>query len=142
MAKAECQASVKADAKCHMHCTPPRVVARYRARSDASITVAERARFDSAVKVLAEVRMPALLAQREQGTLVVQAGTELVAAAQGAVKGAVNETLSGKLSVQEAFGLGCASAELPKVDAIINASNKRLNQSLDTATAITAMLGG
>ena len=141
-ARAECQASVKADTKCHMHCTPPRVVARYRARADANISLAERARFDAAVKLLSEVRMPALLAQRQQGSLVVQAGTELSSAAQGAVKGALNETLSGKLSVQEAFGLGCAVGELPKVDAIVSTSNKRLNQSLDTATALTAMLGG
>jgi hypothetical protein len=141
-AKAECQASVKADAKCHMHCSPPRVVARYRARAAASAALAERARFAAAVKTLAEVRLPALLAQTQQGTLVVQAGTELISAAQGAVRGSVNEALSGKLSVQEAFGLRCAVGELPKVDAIVNASNQRLNQSLDSANALTTMLGG
>ena len=141
-AKAECQAAVKADTKCHMRCTPPRVVAHYRLATGDTVDLAERARFDSALKLLADVRLPALLAQRQQGALVVQAGTELVGAAQSAVKGAVNETLSGKLSVQEAFGLGCAANELPKVDKVISASNDRLSQSLDTATALTTMLGG
>jgi hypothetical protein len=141
-AKAECEASVKADAKCHMHCTPPRVVARYKSRADASIALAERARFDGAVKTLTEVRLPALLAESRHGTLVVQAGTDLTAAAQGAVRGSFNEALAGKLSVQEAFGLGCAVNELPKVDAIVSESNNRLNQSLQASSALTAMLGG
>jgi hypothetical protein len=141
-AKAECQASAKANAKCNLQCTPPRVDVKYEFASSVSLAAAERARFAAALDTLARVRMPALLAESERGTQVVQAGTELVGAARGAVKGSLDEALSGKLSVQEAFGLGCAVGQLPDVDSIVNTANQRLSTSLDAATALTTMLGG
>jgi hypothetical protein len=141
-AKAECQASAKANAKCNLQCTPPRVDVKYVFAANAGLSAEERVQWQGALDTLARLRLPALLAESERGTQVVQAGTELVAAARGAVKGSIDEAVAGKLSVQEAFGLGCAVGQLPDVDTIVNKSNQRLSQSLEASSALTTMLGG
>jgi hypothetical protein len=139
MASAECEASAKAEAKVNVQCTPPTIQASYRLKADLSAMA--RAEFEAGLKSLISVRLPALTAALKRGQSVGAAGEDLAVAAKVAVKASVNAALDKDLGIRAKFGLACAAGELPKVEAAVEKSADRLNDNLNDALAVTAMLG-
>jgi hypothetical protein len=140
MAKAECQASAKAEAKINIQCTPPRVSLRYKLKLAEGADIQVRAKFEAALKTLVNSRLPALKAELARGDSVSSAGADLIAAAGVAVKGSVEAAADANLSLKAKFGLTCAVKELPKVKTVIDKSTNELKAQLDAATKVTGML--
>jgi hypothetical protein len=139
MAKAECQASAKAEAKINVQCTPPRLALTYKLK--AGVDAMAQAKFEAALKTLASIRLPALLAEIKRGNSVGDAGASLIASAGGAVTAAFTDrSADAKLSVKSKFGLVCAGKELPKVGAVINKSTTDLTAQLKAAGDLTTAL--
>ena len=138
-ASVECEASAKAEASLNVECTPPRVVIDYELKAVAGAELEAQARFQAAVSNL-EVRLPALLASIEKGSVVADAGLDLTSDATGAVRGALSDlSADGNLRVQ--FGLVCAVQELGAVQTAIADSSSALTGSLGVAAEIKAGLG-
>jgi hypothetical protein len=141
MAKAECQASAKAEAKINVQCTPPRLAVSYKLKAGVDAKV--QAKFEAALKTLASVRLPALMAEIKRGDTVSEAGAGLVASAGDAVKaGFTTAAADSKLSVKAKFGLGCGVKELPKVGDVITKSTTDLKAQLKAAGDLTTALKG
>jgi len=138
MAKAECQASAKADASINVECTPPRVAINYELRASANAEA--QARFVAGIKNL-EVRLPALLAAIKRAELVGEAGAELVGAGRVAVEGAVEASLAGEANLRVIAGLGCAADELGAVQGAITGAVGRLEASVTASADLTGALG-
>lgn len=138
MAKAECQASAKADASINVECTPPRVAISYQLRAGANAEA--QAQFVAAVRNL-EVRLPALLAAIRRAEIVGEAGAELVGAGRVAVEGAVEGALDGEANLRILAGLGCAATELEAVQGAITGAAGRLEASLTASADLTGALG-
>jgi hypothetical protein len=139
-AKAECQASAKADAKLNVECTPPRVAIHYTLK--AGVDAMAQAKFVAAVKNL-EVRLPALLASIKKASLVADAGEGLVADAGDAVSGAVDaaQMAAAEGNLRVFFGVKCAGEELDKVGDVIGDSTDRLTNDLNDCKKVTGALG-
>jgi hypothetical protein len=139
--KAECQARVDAQAKLDVQCTPPRVSFNYKIK--ASLSLQDRLQFESGLKSLVSVRLPALKAALKRSELVNDAGADLLTAAGGALKGAV-EVAKDKNGVDAkvAFGLGCALDVIGSNDikAIVDGSTANLKRSVDAAGKINSAL--
>jgi hypothetical protein len=141
MAKAECQASAKAEAKINVQCTPPRLAVSYKLKAGVDAKV--QAKFEAALKTLASVRLPALMAEIKRGDSVTEAGAGLVTSAGAAVKTAFTDgAADAKLSIKAKFGLGCGLAELPKVGDVITKSTTDLKAQLKAAGDLTTALKG
>jgi hypothetical protein len=139
-AKAECEASAKAEAKLNVECTPPRLAINYQLRAGANVDVDAQARFVAALENL-EVRLPALLAATGKARLVGEAGIQLAADAQGAVKTAVDTAVGGEANIRAQIGLGCALLALDDVEAALSESTSKLQGSVTAAASITGALG-
>jgi hypothetical protein len=138
---AKCQAKVQADAKLSVKCTPPRVALNYRLRASAFADLEARLRFESALKSLVQVRLPALKAAVARSKSVGDAGKDLVTAANGAFKGAINEAKGQSgIDVKFVFGLGCAAEQIGKVEGIITGSTKTVSDAVAAAGKIEAAL--
>jgi len=141
MAKAECQASAKAEAKINVQCTPPRLAVSYKLKGGAGVDLVAQAKFEAALKTLASVRLPALMAEIKRGSTVSDAGAGLVASAGGAVTAAFTTgAADGKLSLKAKFGLKCGLDELPKVGDVITKSTIDLKAQLKAAGDLTTAL--
>jgi hypothetical protein len=139
-AKAECEASAQAHAQVHVECTPPHLALHYKLRAVASADVEAQARFVASLTRL-EKRMPVLLAAHARATHVLGGGDTLVSAAKTAVKTSFSDAKSGKISVKEAIGLGCALTELDDVGSVVSESSDRLHADLDACTSLETSLG-
>jgi hypothetical protein len=139
-AKADCQASAKAEAKLNVQCTPPRVAISYQLK--AGVDAMAQAQFVAALKNL-EVRLPALLAAIAQAKAVVDAGTGLGGDGKAAVEGAINGAVSGEANLKAKIGLGCALTQLGDVGKAIESASGRLTASVSASTKLqSALLGG
>jgi hypothetical protein len=134
MVSAECKASAKAQASVNIECTPPRLGMTYAFKANAS------GEFKAALTSLIDVRLPALLKARSKAKLVAKAGEDLGVAAQGAVKGAVDE-LRGDVKLKLYYSLQCAIDELPAARKIISDSRDELTDRLNDSKTVTEMLG-
>jgi len=134
MVSAECKASAKAQASVNIDCTPPRLGMTYAFNVDADL------KFKAALTSLIDVRLPALLKARSKAKLVANAGEGLGQAAEGAIKGAVEE-LRGDVKLKLYYGLGCAIDELPAARKIIADSTDELTNRLNDSKTVTEMLG-
>jgi hypothetical protein len=137
----KCKAKVHADAKLSVKCTPPRVAFNYRLKASAFADVKARLRFESALKSLIDVRLPALKAAVARSKSVSAAGADLATAATGAFKGAVADAKAqGGVDVKFVFGLGCATQQLDSVKGIIEDSTKAVSASLTAAGKVESAL--
>jgi hypothetical protein len=135
----KCQARVQADAKLKVKCTPPRVALQYRLKAEANVFASAEAqlRFESALKSLVKVRMPALKAAVARSESVGDAGQDLVVAAKGAFKGAIDTAKAqSRVDVKFAFGLGCAAEQVGSVEGIITGSAKAVTDAVAAAAKI------
>lgn len=139
-AKAECEAHARAQAKLNVECTPPRLVLDYKLKAGADAQ--GQARFVAAMENL-RVRLPGLLATREQASSVVGAGTDLVADASVALKSGIKvaEKAVAKGDLRIIFGLTCAAREADHVADAIKDSGDRIATSLRGCNDIKDALG-
>jgi hypothetical protein len=139
-AKAECQASAKAEAKLNVECTPPRIALEYQLAGN--LNAEASARFRAALGNL-EVRLPALLAALARAEIVIDAGAGLIADAGGAVEAGVTAAAGAAAQGDVAVGLGlaCAIEELPAIGGAIGGASGRLQASLTAAGELTSSLG-
>lgn len=134
MVSAECKASAKAQASVNIECTPPRLGMTYAFKANAS------GEFKAALTSLIDVRLPALLKARSKAKLVAKAGEDLGVAAQGAIKGAVDE-LRADFKLKLANDLQCAIEQLPAARDIISDARDELTNRLNDSKKVTEMLG-
>jgi hypothetical protein len=137
-AKADCQASAKAEAKVNVECTPPRVAISYKLK--AGVDAMAQAKFVAGIKNL-EVRLPALLASIKKAGIVAEAGAGLVGDGKVAVTGAVNTALKGDVSLRAKVGLTCAITQLDDVGKAVKSSSDKLAGSISASGKVTAALG-
>ncbi|MDD9967168.1 MAG: hypothetical protein OXR73_13125 [Myxococcales bacterium] len=142
-ASVECEASVKAEARMNVECTPPRLAVNYRLKAGVSgdAELEAQARFRAAIENL-KVRLPRLLASIKRAEAVGEAGVQLVADAEVAVKGGVDAAISGQTNARIWVGLTCALGELDEVGGAIESGAGKITASLDASTGIVdAFLG-
>jgi hypothetical protein len=137
MAKAECQASAKAEAKINVECSPPRLAINYQLRAGASAEA--QAQFEAGIKNL-QVRLPALLAAVARAEIIVDAGADLATDATGAVEGGIMDAM-GSANVAVAAGLVCALGQLDDVGMAVSGASGRLQASVTAAGELTTVLG-
>ena len=138
-AKAECQASAKADASFNAQCTPPSVSIDFDLKVGGGVDVDAQARFVAGVESL-KVRLPRLLASIKGAQMAVSAAAELGGAGKAAVEGAIT-SLQGDADIKTGIGLTCALGELGAVGAAIEGGTTRLNDSVQATAELTAALG-
>lgn len=137
-AKVECKASAKAEAKMNVQCTPPRAALAYKLKAGGNAVA--RAKFEGALKLLVNSRIPALKAELARGKTVRQAGLDLAADAGGALKAGFNATVKGDSSLRVKVGVLCAVDELEEVGDVIESSADKLKTQIDVATAVMAKI--
>lgn len=138
---AKCEAKVQADAKLSVQCTPPRVALQYRLNASAFVDLKARVRFESALKSLIKVRLPALKAAVARSKSVGDAGSDLGTAAKGAFKGAIADAKAeGGVDVKFLFGLDCAGKQIDAVEEIITTSTKAVTDAVSAAGKIETAL--
>jgi hypothetical protein len=136
--KAECEARVHADAKLNVQCTPPRVAFNYVFKANAMLTIEERVRFESGLKSLISVRLPALKAALARSKMVAEAGATLGNAAGDALVNSAKVSATG--NVKALFGLGCAADQMKLVPAVLKGSTDTLNASISAAGKVESAL--
>ncbi len=138
-ARAECEASVEAEAKLRAQCTPPTLEVRWQWRADFKDPVAQ-AEFKAWVAGF-RGRYAALLAASARAELVLQAGEGLVTAAGDLIADLPGE-LSGDASLRATIGLGCALTQLEAVGSVISGSGAALTASASATAEISAAIAG
>lgn len=144
-ARANCDAQAKANASLKVECTPPSIAVK--AKLDGSLSgeaaVEAQAKLDYAVAVL-KLRLPRILASLEKAKLVLRAGGELTAAAEGAVDGALEAVASGDVSASAKIKLlQCAPKEFKAAAQAMKSSTADLTAQVNAAASIqTSLLGG
>ena len=159
-AEARCSATAEANVKCKGGCdgkaTPPSVSAECQAKASANVecrppSVEITWQFKAGLDAQAQaefrawvgtfkVRLAGLLAAAAKVDVVLDASQNLVAAASGAVKGAVDQA-SASEDLKLSIGAGCALLELPDVGATLNGSIQSLGASADAVVQIKAGIG-
>lgn len=137
-ASAECEASAKADASVNVECTPPSIDLQY--QFDASLNATAKAEAQAnfqAFLVSFKGSMSVIVAQLAQSKVVLDAGADIAASAEGAVKGAI-EAIDVTASLKVGVGIGCALDELPKAAKLVKDSGTSLQGSVTAATQLTA----
>jgi hypothetical protein len=140
MASAKCDASVKAEAKMNVECTPPRLAVHYKLK--AGVNADAQAKFVAGVENL-KVRLPALLAATAQADLVADAGADLLADAGGAISAGIKATgdAFAKGDLKAGVGMICAAGQAGKIPGVINKSAGELQASLTAAAGVTGAVG-
>jgi hypothetical protein len=135
-AKVECEASAKAEAKMNVQCTPPRVTFAYKLKAATGAEVQVRAKFEAALKLLVNSRIPALKAELARAGKVREAGLGLASSAGSALEAGFNEAVDGDSSLRVKVGVLCAVDELDEVGAVIESSANSLKTQIDVTTAV------
>lgn len=138
MVKAECQASAKAEAELNAECTPPKLDVQF--EFAAGIDASAQAEFEAFLSVFVDA-YGEILAEVGRADIVVEAGADLVGAAEGAVTGAVEE-LSVNGDLKAIVGAGCALDQLPLVVGVIGDATAKLEGSVSATADITEVVSG
>ena len=139
---AECEASVEAKASASVECTPPTLAFEFEwaaeLQGDAGIDA--RAEFRAWLEGF-RLHFGALLAARAKADIVAQSGLNLVAAADGAVRGAFDE-LEGGANLKASIGAACAIAELPVAVTALQDSGASLAGNVEASVMVIGAFGG
>ena len=139
---AECEASVEAKASASVECTPPTLAFEFEwaAGLEGEAGVDARAEFRAWLEGF-RLHFGALLAARAKADIVVESAINLVAAADGAVRGAVDE-LTGDANIKAAFGARCALGELTVAADALAASQASLAGNVEASVSVIGAFGG
>ncbi len=138
-ASASCQASAKADASLDVQCTPPSVDIKYafKANVDAKI----KADLEFGLNRL-RAKLPSILVSLRKGDLVLKAGANLVADAEGAVEGTIDGIAKGDLDFVAAYRITtCVPSQLKAVGGVITSASGDLTAQVEAAGSIKSELG-
>jgi hypothetical protein len=138
---AECQASVDAKANASVECTPPSLSVEFEWGAAAG-----NPELQAEFKIWLEgfkTRFAGLLAAQAKLEIVGSAAVDLVAAADGAVKGALNDIQAGGgLSFKAGIGIGCALSEIEAVGTALAEAQAEITGSVSATANITAVVAG
>lgn len=137
---AECQATVEAKAEASVECTPPSVEIAWQWSADLEGDLDAQAEFKAWINNF-KGQLGALVAATAKAEILVTGIGNLSAAAQGAVKGGIDEVkASGDLKAS--IGAGCALAVLGDVGTVLGEASGQLSANIEASASITAMAGG
>ncbi|HVH98239.1 MAG TPA: hypothetical protein VM869_06005 [Enhygromyxa sp.] len=136
---AECEASVEAKANASVECTPPSLSVEF--RFAAGLDAAGQAEFKAWLEGF-KTRFAGLLAANAKLEIVGTAAADLVAAADGAVRGAFETIGSGDLDLKASIGIGCGLAELEAVGTALAEAQGEISASLTATASITGAVAG
>jgi hypothetical protein len=138
-ARAECEASVEAEAKLQAQCTPPslEILWQWKEGFDGEV---EQAQFKAWVEGF-RLRYAGLLAASARAKLVLEAGAGLGDAAVGLVS-SVQADFAGDLSLRTSVGIVCAVAELESLGSLLQSGTGALSGSVSAVGEISAALAG
>lgn len=135
---AECEATVDAKASASVSCTPPTLAFSF--EWAAGIEAEQQAEFRAWLEGF-RANFSALVAARAEADVVAGAALDLVASAEGALKGAVTDLqASGDLSAS--IGAGCALLELPEAAEALGASTQSLQANATATVEVLGAFGG
>lgn len=139
---AECEASVEAKASASIECTPPTLAFDFEwaASLEGEAGVQARAEFRAWLEGF-RLHFGALLAARAKADIVAQAGLNLVAAADGAVRGAFDE-LEADANLKASIGAACAIEELPFAVTALQNSGTSLAGNVEASVSVIGAFGG
>jgi hypothetical protein len=136
---AECQASVAAKANASVECTPPSLSVEFQFLDD--VDADGRAAFRAWLEGF-KGRFAGLLAARAKLVIVGQTAGGLIAAAGGAVDGALTVIANGDLTPKEAIGIACALAELDAVGTALGDAQAAASGSVEAIGSVAVAVGG
>jgi len=136
---AECEASVEAKANASVECTPPSLSVEF--QFEAGVSADAQAEFKIWLEGF-KGRFAALLAANAKLEFVGDAAAGLVAAAGGAVRGAVDASLSGDVDLKTKIGLGCALTELEAVGTALSEAQGAVTGSISATAMISGAVAG
>lgn len=141
--KAECEASVKAQANFDAECSPPSLDVDYKlaASLQGEANVDARLEFEAQMQAFVKV-FGKLQAKSAKLDLLTSAGTELLASADGAVKGVVTALSKDDSSLKLKLGAVCAVDALGEAKSLISGASESVSGSVAAAGKITAAVGG
>lgn len=136
---AECEASVEAKANASVECTPPSLSVEF--QFAAGLDANAQAEFKIWLEGF-KTRFAGLLAANAKLEIVGTAATDLIAAADGAVKGALETISSGDLDLKASVGIGCALNELGAVGTALEEARGEISASVSATASITGAVAG
>jgi hypothetical protein len=140
-AKAECQAAAKAEASADVECTPPELVLDFKYK--AGMNAKAKAEFSAWLNVF-KTQMGVLAMEAEgRGRVLLASAGSLATAAQGAVKGSINE-LKGKASgdLRIAVGAGCALAQIDAAAGLVTSAQTSVQASVTSVADLMSVAKG
>jgi hypothetical protein len=135
---AECKATVDAKANASVECTPPSIDVQFQYSAAIEGNADAKAEFNAWISGF-KAQFAGMLAATAKADILLEAGANIVANAQGAVKGAADAALSGDLKAK--IGAGCAVAALGDVNTVVKGSVDGLNASLTAFADIGGAVG-
>lgn len=140
--EAECEASVKAEASFEAECSPPSLDVSYKLDAEWSADASADAKLEFEAQLQAFVKaFGKLQAKGAKLKLVTSAGADLVASADGAVKGVVTN-LSGSGDLKVKMGAVCAVQALPGAKTMLTGAFNSVKASADAVVKVTGAVGG
>jgi len=141
-ASAECEASAKADASISADCKPPSLNVSFQLNAmvmgDASGMA--QASFQAWVEGF-KGHVSAILAYKAKLDGLGKAGADIAANGEKAVKGSIDASLKGDLSLKTSVGLGCAVDQLPMAITIVSDAAGELSAKGKAAVDVLGSIG-
>ncbi len=137
---AECEAAVDAKASASLECRPPTLAFGFEFNGEAAGDVIAQAEFRAWLEGF-RGHFGAILAARAKADVVVEASTNLVAAASGAVEGSIEE-LSADANLKASIGAVCALQELPIAAAALADASGSLSANVSASVEVIGVFGG
>ncbi|MCR9161058.1 MAG: hypothetical protein ACE37F_11525 [Nannocystaceae bacterium] len=135
---AECEATVDAKASASVSCTPPTLAFSF--EWAAGVDAQAQAEFRAWLEGF-RANFGALVAARAESDVVAGAALDLVASAEGALRGAVTD-LQGSGDLFASVGAGCALLELPEAASALRASTESLQANASASIEVLGAFGG
>jgi hypothetical protein len=140
-AKAECEAAAKAEASADVECTPPELAVDFKYK--AGMNAKAKAEFAAWLNVF-KTQMGVLAMEAEgRGRVLLASAGSLAAAAQGAVKGSIDELktkATGDLRV--AVGAGCALGQMDAAVGLVTGAQASVQASVTSVADLMSVAKG
>src|SRR5690606_33229462 len=137
---AECKATVEAKASANAQCTPPELDIAFQWHADIAGDANAQAQFRGWLTGF-KANYAGLLAASAKANLLLEAGANLAASGEGAVKGFV-DSLKGSVDLKASIGAVCALGELEKVPGVLSGATGKINTSLSAIAEISSVVSG
>lgn len=137
-AKAECEAAAKAKANASAECTPPKLDVAYSFK--ANLNAQQRAEFEAWLSGF-KVQLGRLTAEAQgRGKMLISSAGDLVAAADGAVKGSISK-ISASADLKVAAGARCALEQLGDSKQLLVGVQGEVEGNLKSVADVMSVVG-